>query len=101
MAKVRLELSGWENEIPEISSDGGDGLITVNVADPATLHGLFVALADSHPDLVRDLYDLRNGKMNDRISVFLNGEYIAISDTRERKLKDGDRLIFLPVLAGG
>jgi hypothetical protein len=101
MIKVTLELAGWTAPAPEIPECNGRKSVVIEVSDGATVHDLFFAMAVKYPALVRDIYDLESRKINSRINIFINGEFIIPAGIPQHKLDDGDALLLLPVLEGG
>ena len=101
MGKVHLEFSGWTGDTPEVPNSSGKFAIEVEVDDARTVHDMFEKLALNYPHLVGSIYEMKSRVTNERINIFLNGEFILPAEIQNRKLKDGDILTFLPVLAGG
>ena len=101
MIKVRLDLTDWTAPTPELTASNGKKAVTVELGSPATIHDLFVAMAVKYPALLRDIYNIENRQINERINIFINGEFIIPANITRRKLNDGDMLTLLPVLAGG
>jgi hypothetical protein len=101
MIKVSLELVGWTAPAPEIPECNGRKSVVIEVCDGATVHDMFITMAVKYPALVRDIYDLESRKINSRINMFVNGEFIIPAGIPRYKLHDGDSLLLLPVLEGG
>ena len=66
-----------------------------------TVKGLITDLdLKFHGRLGKLLYK-ENGQQSDTVRIFLNGRDIRFLDQADLNLRDGDIVLFLPVLAGG
>lgn len=102
MGSLQMEFIGWPVEIPDIlPTDGGKQTLEVSIKEPKTLPELFRELSVRYPQLIKDIYDIETGKMNTHLNLFLNGELIIPATVPDIKVKDGDSLTILVLLAGG
>ena len=58
------------------------------------------ALNAIYPEMGKRLLG-ENGGLNLYVNVYLNGEQLRRQDALDRPLKDGDRLVIMPVVGGG
>ena len=52
-------------------------------------------------DFGGEIYDLKSGRVNEHIAVFINSRELRSLDGPDTKLKDGDVITILPPMAGG
>jgi len=101
MAKVRVEVlsafaevlgipSASEESIPE--SDEGHGL---------SVKDLVERLAARYQYFGDEAFDRNTRELTGTVAIFHNGRALELSSGLETKLKDGDTLTFVPVIAGG
>jgi hypothetical protein len=100
MGKVRLEIS------PSFAS-------MLNVADYkwivleketekwATIGDLLSDIALDNTNFRKIVFDPHIGKVSDEVMVVLNDNLLQLSDITEIKLKDGDTVFLLPMIAQG
>ncbi len=71
------------------------------VAVPAETVGEAIqALNHQYPDMGRRLVNAQ-GALDPYVNVYLNGERLSGAEALERKVRDGDRLVVMPVIGGG
>ena len=58
------------------------------------------ALNSSYPEMAQRLLGEKGG-LNPYVNVYLNGEHLHRQDALDHPLKDGDRLVIMPVVGGG
>lgn len=69
-------------------------------ASGSTVGEVLNALATSHPDLRRHLYN-DEGKLRSFVNVYLNDEDIRYLNKEATPVKDSDTLSIVPSIAGG
>jgi molybdopterin synthase sulfur carrier subunit len=79
----------------------GAGKFDLNCKDGTSIMELMNEITKEAPGLKRSLVDqeLENPKPNALILV--NGREISVLEGLETKLKDGDEIVFVPVVHGG
>lgn len=82
---------------PFIRAAGGQGEI---VAEGETVALALASLRTSHPNLVR-LFLGENDEPRRGVSLFLNGSDLGSLDRLDTRLKEGDRLSIVLLMAGG
>jgi sulfur-carrier protein len=78
----------------------GRAEVAVDVPDGTTVDGLLDRLADSEPALERRLRDER-GVLRRYVNVYLGDEDVRTAGLLGHPLRDGDRVLVLPSVAGG
>ncbi|MBI4495871.1 MAG: MoaD/ThiS family protein [Deltaproteobacteria bacterium] len=71
------------------------------VEDGETVRGLLTRLAGRLPKFSRAVFDPETQSLSSEIALVLNDSIQSLSRGLETPLKEGDRLLFLPILAGG
>ncbi len=93
---IRVDIVGHARDLfdrPSRSFDYKPGM---------TVRSLFKELSKhSGPGFSREIYDLKSGRMNEHIAVFVNSREIRSLEGPDTKLKDGDAITILPPMAGG
>lgn len=75
--------------------------IEFEIGPECTVNNLIAQLDTKfHGQLGKILYK-KDGQQSDTVRVFLNGRDVRFLDQPDPLLKDGDIILFLPVLAGG
>jgi molybdopterin converting factor small subunit len=97
-SKVRLEYHvadqlGWDQPGPVIQEENLAG-------DEETLRSLLDRLARRMPLFAETVFNPQTQSLSSEVTIVING-HIQLSQGLETKLQDGDRIIFLPILAGG
>src|SRR4030042_5504812 len=75
--------------------------LALNCAESVSVKTLISQITEERPELKRSLIDqqLQDPRLNALILV--NGREISVLDGLETKLKDGDEIVFVPVVHGG
>lgn len=68
--------------------------------EAATVAELLERLAESYPQLARQIVDER-GQVAEYVNVFVNQEEIGSLQGVDTALRDGDEVAFIPAMAGG
>jgi adenylyltransferase/sulfurtransferase len=66
----------------------------------ATVSGALQELTDQHPDLKKHLFN-EQGELRPFVNLFLNDEDVRHLQGMQTPLKDSDRLVIIPSIAGG
>jgi hypothetical protein len=97
---LKLQVYSWiSSSIGEENSSGA--LINKMVKAGTTLAGFFTALADSHTEFRRLVFNPETGEANDEVVIMLNNKLLQFSKVRDSVLHDQDTIILSPVLVGG
>lgn len=99
MSKVRIELLSWLADTTETNSDSE--VPEEDLCDCRTVKELLVQLARAYPRFAKSVFDIRDLSLNAAVAIFVNGRQIELENGLETILKDGDSLVFVPLLAGG
>lgn len=75
--------------------------LTTNFQECFTLKSLVAKLSQDMPQLEKIFSDQQLGDARSNALVLVNGREISILDGLETKLKDGDEIVFIPVVHGG
>ena len=74
----------------------------VELRDNASVYDLLYLLAEKHGDPFKtSVYEPKDTDLKPYYILSINGLLINQLNDMETKLKDGDRLIFMPVVSGG
>ncbi len=95
--KVRLEFwmadrLGWDQPGPVIMEEP--------IEEGESLRGLLTRLATRFSHFSEALFDPQTQTLSSEVSILIN-DHINLSQGMDTKLKGGDRILFLPILAGG
>ncbi len=74
----------------------------VELRDGALAHDLLVALAEKHGEpFKKAVYDPKDAEMKPHYILSVNGVFFTQLNGMETPLKEGDRIVFMPVVTGG
>lgn len=67
-----------------------------------TISELLREISKNHGETIsKQLIDYSTGSLNEYVAILLNGQNIKHLQELRTRVKDGDEIIFLPVVAGG
>ena len=97
-AKVKLEFwmgdrIGWNRPGPMIREE--------NLEEGETLRSLLTRLAGEISQFAEAVFDPKAQSLSSEVSILINDRIPNLSQGLEVKLQAGDRILFLPILAGG
>lgn len=100
MASVRLQVMAW------LSSPGGPQgsrplVLEEEIGEAESMQTLLNRLARLYPVFREHIFDVEAQELTGRVTVIYNGRLLELAEGLSTRLKDGDRLIFLPAFAGG
>ena len=87
--------------IGALRRDSGTDKLTVDCKKGASLLDLVNAVTKDFPALRRNLLDEQLDAPKPNALMLVNGREISVLDGLETKLKDGDEVVFVPVVHGG
>ena len=95
--KVKLEFwmadrLGWDQPGPVI--------IEEPLEDGESLRGLLSRLAPRFNHFTEAVFDPQTQSLSSEVTILIN-DHVDLSQGMDTKLKEGDRILFLPILAGG
>ena len=100
MGKVRLELlSGIAYAID--ATTGSEERLEIEIGENKTVGDILSELAMKYPRFGQYFFDAKTRKLDERVSILLNGNMLTLTNRLETRLKDGDTLTLLPLMAGG
>ena len=79
----------------------GNEKITLDCKAGASLMDLVNAVTKEMPSLRRNLLDEQLEEPKPNALILVNGKEISVLNGLETKLKDGDEVVFVPVVHGG
>ena len=82
---------------PYRKSTGGQAEVDLAAT---TVGEAIAALAQKYPGMGQRLL-VAEGKLNPFVSIYVNGDQVLGSEALARPLRDGDRLLVMPVVGGG
>ncbi len=83
---------GWDQPGPVI--------IEEPLEDGESLRGLLSRLAARFTHFSENVFDPQTQSLSSEVSILIN-DHVNLSQGMDTKLKGGDRILFLPILAGG
>jgi sulfur-carrier protein len=97
VSSVRLEFLSW------LAGSTGAHTETLeqDVDDCHTVKELLVQLAQAYPEFERSVFHLQDLSLNASVAIFVNDSQIELENGLETKLRDGDTLVFVPLISGG
>ena len=100
MGKVRLEISPSFAGVLNVQ---GSNWINIEkeAEDWATIGDLLSDLAFSNTDFRKYVFNPFTGKLSDEVMVALNSNLLQLSDVTAVKLKNGDKVVLLPMITQG
>jgi molybdopterin converting factor small subunit len=95
--KVRLEF--WMAD--RLGFDqAGPVILEEPLEEAESLRALLNRLAGRFPYFSENLFDPQTQSLSSEVSILLNN-HTHLSQGMDTRLRDGDRILFLPILAGG
>jgi sulfur-carrier protein len=79
----------------------GKDILTLNCKDDASIFDLVEALTKQAPALRRNLLDEQLETPKPNALILVNGKEISVLNGLDTKVKDGDEVVFVPVVHGG
>lgn len=101
MSKVRLEFLGWLADTLNIEGTGREVILEAANEGGKTVQDLLTELATKYPRFGQIVFNLKDSKLNDGVSIFLNGGHMELLNGLGTKLNDGDVLTLVPAMQGG
>ena len=101
MGKVRLEFFSWVGDTLDIAGNSNKVIMEAQTGENNTVRDLLSELAMKYPRFGQNIFDVKMRKLNERVSIFLNGALLIPGNGLEIKLNDGNILTFLPMIEGG
>lgn len=83
---------GWDHPGPVVLEEPFE--------DGESLRSLFTRLAARFNHFAEAVFDPQTQSLSSEVSILINN-HVNLSQGMDTKLKDGDRILFLPILAGG
>jgi len=100
MPKVKLIVTRWLRESMNLGlTDPGE--IAVCVPDGESILGMIRCLAAERGDFWRRMIDENGQNIHMDVLVILNGRIVNPYDRKEATLREGDEVMFMPMMAGG
>ncbi len=78
----------------------GPVILEEPLEDAESLRALLTRLAGRFNHFSENLFDPQTQSLSSEVSILINN-HINLSQGLDTKLKDGDKILFLPILAGG
>ncbi len=100
MPTVTVKVSGWLRQSLGVALAHREG-IPVSVREGECVPGMVRQLAAQHEVFRTLFFDETNQEFGANVLVVLNGSFVNPHDRSETLLKDGDEVMFLPVMDGG
>jgi molybdopterin converting factor small subunit len=99
MPTVKVKITGWLRET--LTSSPSSPEILVSVPEGETLSAMVRRFAVENPCFWEVISDTMNQGVGRDVIVILNGSIVNPYDCDKLFLKEGDELVFLPMVAGG
>lgn len=68
--------------------------------EQATVGRVLLSLESSHPDIFKSMC-AENGRLKQSLTILVNGENIRYREGLDSRLKEGDEVYIIPIIAGG
>ncbi len=78
----------------------GPIVVEERIQEGESLRSLMTRLADKFPHFSESLFDPQTQSLSSEVSILLNN-HVNLPQGMDTPLRDGDRILFLPILAGG
>ncbi|HEX7474852.1 MAG TPA: MoaD/ThiS family protein [Dehalococcoidales bacterium] len=101
MIKINLEYLSWLSETLVVQGSGESLRREQEVEEGQTVRHLLVQLANQYPRFERSAFDTKLQKISEKVFILYQGRLLELADGLETQLKDGDSLVFVPVIQGG
>ena len=101
MIKINLEFLSWLSETLVVQASGGSLRREQQVEEGQTVRHLLVQLATQYPRFEQSVFDTNLQKISEKVFILYQGRLLELADGLETQLKDGDSLVFVPVIQGG
>jgi molybdopterin synthase sulfur carrier subunit len=79
----------------------GTGELALDCREGTSIRGLVAKITDNAPDLKRSLINQQLDHATPNALILVNGKEISVLKGLDTKLKDGDEIVFVPVVHGG
>lgn len=101
MGAVRIELMSWLADTVNVEAGGQRGVFEEDLGSCRTVKDLLMRLASLNAQFGKSVFDLRGLSLSSGVAIFHNGRQVELENGLQTELKDGDSLVFMPVIAGG
>lgn len=101
MGRVWVEFAGELTGAHMFRRKDGRYVFSVQIETGQTLGEVLSALASEHDAIARAVFDPQTQRMRSSIVVVVNDRLAEVLDGLSTKLSEGDRILLLPILAGG
>lgn len=101
MVKVSLEFLSWLSETMEFEQSGNSLCFELYIEEGYTVKDLLLHIAAGHPRFEQSVFDVKLQKLSEKVCIFHNSRQLELENGLETRLKDGDSMIFVPVIQGG
>jgi molybdopterin converting factor small subunit len=78
----------------------GPVILEEPLEEAESLRALLTRLAGRFKDFSENLFDPQTHSLSSEVTILINS-HTHLSQGMDTKLKDGDKILFLPILAGG
>jgi molybdopterin synthase sulfur carrier subunit len=79
----------------------GKTQLTIDCGEEISLKELLAKIGQEAPKLEKSFSDQQVGDSTSNALILVNGREISVLNGLETKLKDGDEIVFVPVVHGG
>ena len=100
MIEVEVSFFAWQDKVLGKKMPG-PAMLPETVQEGTTFAGLLGHLLRKYPALAGTLVDPATGQLYEYVMVTINGRFLDLVGGQDARLQVGDRIQFLPFLAGG
>jgi hypothetical protein len=102
MCTVRVEIWAWPR-IPKVKLEEAKGRITFQeeICSGISALDLFNRMALDRKDFREFIFDKGSQRFNFHVSVIINEKIATASELSKTYLKNGDRIVIIPLAGGG
>jgi len=80
----------------------GKKILSVELKEGSNFAELLKELADKYgPELVKEIYDPQKSTLHEMVRALVNGSLVHNLNDMDTVLKQGDNIVFVPLIMGG
>jgi molybdopterin converting factor small subunit len=101
MIKINLEFISWLTEALEAEGVPNSRHLEVGIEEESTVKDLLFRMAAKYPRFGQSIFNTALEKLNENICIFRNDRLLELDQGLLTALKNGDKIVFVPVFPGG
>jgi len=101
MNNIRIEVLSPLAEKLETQFKGETARLEREVAEGTTVRDILNQFSREYGRFTEAVFDVKAQKQTESANIYLNGRILEMADGLATRLKDGDTLTFVTIIAGG